>query len=41
MLVKQLPKPLVRVRNIAGATVLGSGKTVLILNVLDLLKVRR
>ena len=38
VLVKQLAKPLLRVRNIAGATVLGSGTPVLILNVADLLK---
>lgn len=38
VLVKSLGKPLVRVRNVAGATVLGSGTPVLILNVADLLK---
>jgi len=38
VLVKTLRKPLVRVRNIAGATVLGSGAAVLILNVADLLQ---
>lgn len=38
VLVKPLGKPLLRVRNIAGATVLGSGKAVLILNVMDLMK---
>lgn len=38
VLVKPLRKPLVRVRNIAGATVLGSGQVVPILNVIDLLK---
>jgi two-component system chemotaxis sensor kinase CheA len=38
VLVKKLSKPLVRVRNINGATVLGSGAPVLILNVTDLLK---
>ena len=37
VLVKPLGQPLVRVRNIAGATVLGSGTAVLILNVADLL----
>jgi two-component system chemotaxis sensor kinase CheA len=37
VLVKTLRKPLVRVRNIVGATVLGSGAAVLILNVADLL----
>ncbi len=38
VLVKNLRKPLVRVRNVAAATVLGSGKPALILNVPDLLK---
>ncbi len=38
VLVKPLGKPLARVRNIAGATVLGSGAVVLILNVADLLQ---
>jgi two-component system chemotaxis sensor kinase CheA len=38
VLVKPLGKPLVRIRNIAGATVLGSGTAVLILNVADLLQ---
>jgi len=38
VLVKKLSKPLLRVRNINGATVLGSGAPVLILNVADLLK---
>jgi two-component system chemotaxis sensor kinase CheA len=38
ILVKRLQKPLVRVRNIAGATVLASGKPVPILNVADLVK---
>jgi two-component system chemotaxis sensor kinase CheA len=38
VLVKPLRKPLRRVRNIAGATVLGSGDVVPILNVADLLK---
>jgi two-component system chemotaxis sensor kinase CheA len=37
VLVKPLGRPLVRVRNIAGATVLGSGTAVLILNAADLL----
>jgi two-component system chemotaxis sensor kinase CheA len=41
VLVKPLKKPLVRVRNIAGATVLGSGAVVPILNVADLLKSAR
>ena len=38
VLVKQFGKPLVRVRNIAGATILGSGQVVPILHVGDLLK---
>lgn len=38
VLVKPLGKPLSRVRNIAGATVLGSGKAVPVLHVADLLK---
>lgn len=38
VLVKPLGRPLVRVRNIAGATVLGSGTAVLILNAADLLQ---
>jgi two-component system chemotaxis sensor kinase CheA len=38
VLVKRLGKPLERVRNIAGATVLGSGQVAAILNVSDLLK---
>jgi two-component system chemotaxis sensor kinase CheA len=41
VLVKPLEKPLVRVRNIAGATVLGSGEIALIINVSDLLKSAR
>ncbi|HZX70440.1 MAG TPA: response regulator [Rhodanobacter sp.] len=41
ILVKRLKRPLVRVRNIAGATVLASGKPVPILNVVDLLKSAR
>ena len=41
VLVKQLGKPLSRVRNIAGATVLGSGRIAPILNVADLLKSAR
>jgi two-component system, chemotaxis family, sensor kinase CheA len=41
VLVKRLAKPLSRVRNIAGATVLGSGEVVPILNVSDLLKSAR
>ncbi len=38
VLVKRFEKPLSRVRNIAGATVLGSGEVAPILNVTDLLK---
>jgi two-component system chemotaxis sensor kinase CheA len=41
VLVKPLRRPLSRVRNIAGATVLGSGRVALILNVVDLLKSAR
>jgi two-component system chemotaxis sensor kinase CheA len=41
VMVKRLGKPLVRVRNIAGATVLGSGQVAPILNVADLLKSAR
>jgi two-component system chemotaxis sensor kinase CheA len=41
VLVKRLGNPLSRVRNIAGATVLGSGRVVPILNVADLLKSAR
>jgi two-component system chemotaxis sensor kinase CheA len=41
VLVKPLSKPLSRVRNIAGATVLGSGQVAPILNVSDLLKSAR
>ena len=41
VLVKQLLKPLSRVRNIASATILGSGEVVPILNVHDLLKSAR
>lgn len=41
VLVKRLRRPLVRVRNIAGATVLASGKVLPILNVADLLKSAR
>ena len=41
VLVKRLGKPLARVRNIAGATVLGSGELAPILNVPDLLKSAR
>jgi two-component system chemotaxis sensor kinase CheA len=38
VLLKRLGKPLLRVRNVAGATVLGSGKAVPVLNAADLLK---
>lgn len=38
ILIKSLGKQLVRVRNIAGATVLGSGQVVLVLNVIDLMR---
>ncbi len=38
VLIKPLSQPLTRVRNIAGATILGSGKVVLVLNVPDLMK---
>jgi two-component system, chemotaxis family, sensor kinase CheA len=38
VLVKSLGKQLVRVRNVAGATILGSNKVVPILNVTDLMK---
>jgi two-component system, chemotaxis family, sensor kinase CheA len=38
VLVKKLSKPLVRVRNVAGVTVLGSGKPAAILNVRDLVQ---
>ncbi|MGH2437446.1 MAG: response regulator, partial [bacterium] len=41
VLVKPLRKPLSRVRNVAGATVLGSGEIAPILNVSDLLKSAR
>jgi two-component system chemotaxis sensor kinase CheA len=41
VLVKRFGKPLSRVRNIAGATVLGSGELAPILNVTDLLKSAR
>jgi len=41
VLVKQFGKPLSRVRNIAGATVLGSGRIAPILNASDLLKSAR
>jgi two-component system, chemotaxis family, sensor kinase CheA len=41
VLVKRFTKPLSRVRNIAGATVLGSGQVAPILNVTDLLKSAR
>jgi two-component system chemotaxis sensor kinase CheA len=38
IVVKPLPYPLLRVRHIAGATILGSGRIVPILNVSDLLR---
>jgi two-component system chemotaxis sensor kinase CheA len=41
VLVKRLARPLSRVRNVAGATVLGSGEVAPILNVTDLLKSAR
>ncbi|HEX4055456.1 MAG TPA: response regulator [Tepidisphaeraceae bacterium] len=41
VLVKPLHKPLARLRNISGATVLGSGKAVPVLNVADLIKSAR
>jgi two-component system chemotaxis sensor kinase CheA len=41
VLVKSLRRPLSRVRNIAGATVLASGRLALILNTADLLKSAR
>ncbi|MGH6894738.1 MAG: chemotaxis protein CheW, partial [Dongiaceae bacterium] len=41
VLVRPLPRPLLRVRNVAAATVLGSGQVAPILNVADLLKSAR
>lgn len=41
VLVKPLPKPLVRIRNVTGAAILGSGKPVIVLNALDLAKSAR
>lgn len=41
VLVKQLPAPLLRIRNVAGATVLASGSLVPVLNAADLLKSAR
>jgi two-component system chemotaxis sensor kinase CheA len=38
---KTLPKPLIRVRHIAAATIVGTGEVVPILNVLDLLRASR
>ncbi|MDP2862078.1 MAG: response regulator [Desulfobacterales bacterium] len=38
VLIKSLSQPLTRVRNIAGATILGSGKVVPVLNISDLMK---
>lgn len=41
VLVKRLQRPLVRVRNIAGATIMASGEVLPVLNVADLLKSAR
>lgn len=41
VLVKQLPLPLLRIRNVAGATLLASGSLVPVLNAADLLKSAR
>lgn len=41
VLVKRLGRPLLRVRNVSGATVLGSGRLAPVLNVADLLKSAR
>jgi len=41
VLIKSLGKPLVRVRNVEGVTVLGNGQVVPVLNVADLLKSAR
>jgi two-component system chemotaxis sensor kinase CheA len=41
VLVKPFRKPLMRLRNVSGATVLGSGKAVPVLNVADLVKSAR
>ena len=38
IVIKNLGKMMVRVRNVAGATVLGTGKVIMILNVADLIK---
>ncbi len=38
VVIKSLPKPLVRVRYTAGATILGTGEVVIVLNVADLLR---
>lgn len=38
MVIKSLPSPMTRVRRIAGASILGSGEVVLILNVADLIR---
>jgi two-component system chemotaxis sensor kinase CheA len=38
VLMKGLGAPLMRVRNIAGATVLGNGQVIPIINVVDLIK---
>ena len=41
VVVKSLPAPFLRVRNVAGATILGTGDAVPILNVADLLRTAR
>src|SRR5215831_7421610 len=38
LVVKSLPLPLVRVRGLGGATILGSGDVVVVVNVADLVK---
>ncbi|MCX6029498.1 MAG: hybrid sensor histidine kinase/response regulator [Chloroflexi bacterium] len=38
VVIKSLPKPLLRVRYTAGATILGTGEVVIVLNVADLLR---
>ncbi|MGQ0603368.1 MAG: hybrid sensor histidine kinase/response regulator [Anaerolineales bacterium] len=38
VIIKSLPQPLLRVRHITGATILGTGEVVVILNVADLLR---
>jgi two-component system chemotaxis sensor kinase CheA len=39
VVVKSLPRPLLRVRYTAGATILGTGEVVIVLNVADLLRI--